>query len=385
MLTLIEGGDVHGPDPGGVQSILVMGGAIATMGDLDRDAVEKLGVPVQVIDARGCVVTPGLIDPHQHLIGGSGERGFASLTPEVMWSELVEGGITTVVGCLGVDTTTRTMAALVAKAKGLNEEGLTAFVYAGGYNVPPSTLTGSVRSDLLFVQEVIGAGEVAIADARSTEPSVPELARLVRDAYVGGLLAGKAGITHFHVGEMESRLAVLRALLDDYRIDPDLLYPTHVERNEALMGEAVELTRRGVTVDVDVVERDLAVWMRFFMDHDGDPARLTVSSDAAINSPLTLLDQIRSCVLEHGMPLARLLPCVTSNTARVLKLPRKGRLGPGADGDVIVLRRDTLELTAVVARGRVVMKDGRLQQRESFRAGSNRRVTWYGENATSDG
>jgi beta-aspartyl-dipeptidase (metallo-type) len=384
MFIVIEGGEVYAPERRGVHSVLIIRDTIAQVGDIDRGAIERLGLPVEVIDARGCVVTPGLIDPHEHLIGGSGERGFASLTPEVMWRELVEGGITTVVGCLGVDTTTRTMPALVAKAKGLTEEGLTAFVYSGGYNVPPSTLTGSVRSDLLFVQEVIGAGEVAIADARSTEPSVAELARLVRDAYVGGLLSGKAGVTHFHVGDLPRGMEPLRALLADYDVDPALLYPTHVERNERLMAEAIALTERGVTVDVDVVERDLHVWFRFFLDHGGDLSRLTISSDAAINSPTTLLDQLRSCVVEHGVRLEQILPCVTANTARVLKLPAKGRLEPGADGDVAVMRQDSLELVAVIAKGRAVMKESRIEHRESFLAESNRRVNWYGKNATSN-
>jgi len=378
MLTVIDGGEVFAPEPLGQQQVLLVRDVIAAVGNVDRRAVEALGLPVEVIDATGCVVLPGLIDPHEHLIGGSGERGFASQTPEVMLDELVEGGITTVVGCLGVDTTTRTMEALVAKAKGLSAEGLTAFVYAGGYNVPPTTITGSVRRDLLFVNEVIGAGEIAISDARSTEPSVEELARLVRDAYVGGLLSGKAGVTHFHVGDLATRLAPIRALLDQYSIEPALLYPTHVERNEALMREAVELTHRGVTIDVDVVEADLARWVRFFLDHGGDPARLTVSSDAAINSPGSLLAQIRSCVLEHAFSLEHMLPLVTANTARVLKLTGKGRLAPGCDADVLVLRRETLELTGVIARGRTMMSNGRLQRRASFLAETNRRVEWHG-------
>src|SRR5215203_391083 len=155
MFTIIEGGDLYAPEPRGVQSLLLIRGAIARIGKVDRRAVEALGLPVEVIDAAGCVVAPGIVDPHEHLIGGSGERGFASQTPEVALSELIAGGITTVVGCLGVDTTTRTMAALVAKAKGLNDEGLTAYVYSGGYDVPPASLTGSLRADLLFVDQVI--------------------------------------------------------------------------------------------------------------------------------------------------------------------------------------------------------------------------------------
>src|SRR5215210_5596444 len=266
MLTLIENGEIYAPEPRGRGSVLILGDRVARVGEVDARAVEALGLELAVIDATGCLVTPGLIDPHEHLLGGSGEKGFSTQTPEIFLSELVGAGVTTVVGCLGVDTTTKTMPGLLARAKALREEGLTAFVYTGGYNVPPTTLTGSVRDDILFVEEVIGAGEVAISDLRATEPDGRELARLVSDAYAGGLLGGKAGVTHFHVGEGRKRLAPLRALLDEYDVEPAWLYPTHVERSRALMEEAIELTRRGVVVDVDTVEEDLAKWLGFYLE-----------------------------------------------------------------------------------------------------------------------
>src|SRR5215210_5220351 len=206
MLTLIENGEIYAPEPRGRGSVLILGDRVARVGEVDARAVEALGLELAVIDATGCLVTPGLIDPHEHLLGGSGEEGFSTQTPEIFLSELVGAGITTVVGCLGVDTTTKTMPGLLARAKALKEEGLTAFVYTGGYNVPPTTLTGSIRNDILFIDEVIGGGEIAISDLRAREPDALELARLVTDVYVGGILSKKAGITHFHVGDGKRRL-----------------------------------------------------------------------------------------------------------------------------------------------------------------------------------
>ena len=55
-------------------------------------------LPVETVDAEGGFVVPGLIDPHEHLLGGSGESGFSSQTPEITLSEIVAAGITTVVG-----------------------------------------------------------------------------------------------------------------------------------------------------------------------------------------------------------------------------------------------------------------------------------------------
>jgi beta-aspartyl-dipeptidase (metallo-type) len=379
MLTLIENGEIYAPEPSGRGSVLIFGDRVMRVGEVDRRAVEALGLELVVIDATACFITPGLIDPHEHLLGGSGEKGFRTQTPEIFLSELVSAGITTVVGCLGVDTTTKTMPGLLARAKALREEGLTAFIYTGGYNIPPTTLTGSIRDDILFVEEVIGAGEIAISDLRATEPDTRELARLVSDAFAGGLLSRKAGVTHFHVGDGRKRLAPLRALLDEYDVEPAWLYPTHVERSRALMEEAIELTRRGVVIDVDTVEEDLAKWLGFYLERGGDPARLTVSSDASISSPRTLHEQLRDCIVNHRLPVELVLSLVTANTSRVLKLDGKGRLAAGADADVLVLREGSLEIKEVLAGGRRLLREGEICKTETFLENSNRKVLLSGK------
>jgi beta-aspartyl-dipeptidase (metallo-type) len=378
MLILIENGEVYAPERLGRQAVLLAGGHILKIGEVDREALDTLGLEVAVIDATRCLVTPALIDPHEHLAGGSGERGYATQTPEVYATEIVRAGITTVVGCLGVDTTTKTLHALLAKAKGLKEEGLSAFIWTGGYNIPPTTLTGSVRDDIMLIDEVIGAGEVAISDDRSTEPQPHELARLVNEAHNGGMLSRKAGVTHFHVGSKEAGLRPLRTLIEEYQTPPAWLYPTHVERNEALMREAVDLTRRGAFVDIDTVEEDLPGWLRFYLDHEGAPGRLTISSDASISSPRTLFEQLRLCALEHEFPLEQLLPLVTSNTARVLKLEDRGRLAAGKRADLLVIGREQFEIKEVICGGRRLMTDGRLSFSEKFLEESNRRITLGG-------
>lgn len=383
MLTLIENGDIYAPAPLGRKDVLILNDRIAKIGEVDRRALLALGLELEIIDASGCLVTPGLIDPHQHLLGGSGERGFSTQTPEIYASELALAGITTVVGCLGVDTTTKTMPALLAKAKGLNEEGLTAYIWSGGYNVPPTTLTNSVREDILFISEVIGAGEIAIADARSIAHDPLELSKLIRDAYVGGLLSRKCGVTHFHVGDEKTRLKLLRTLIDDFEINPALIYPTHVERNEELMREAIELAGRGSYIDIDTVEHDLHKWLRFYLDNGGHPERLTISSDASINSPQSLFEQVRSCVLKYDFPLEQTLACVTTNTAAVLKLDHKGRLAVGCQADALVLRQGSLEIKDVIARGRCLVRDGQLAFCENFLSESNRHIRLEGKTTHS--
>jgi beta-aspartyl-dipeptidase (metallo-type) len=378
MIKLIENGDVYAPAPLGRQSLLLLDGRIARIGDVDRRQMESLGVEVEVIDASGQIVCPGLIDPHQHILGGSGERGFRSMTPEIFAEELASAGVTTVVGCLGVDVTMKNMPGLIGKAKALREEGIDAYVWTGGYQVPPATLLHSVREDILFVQEVIGVGEIAISDERSTDPDPLELSKVVHEAYNSGMLANKSGLTHFHMGDHERRLAPLRELVDKFAVEPSWLYATHVERSEALMQEAIEFSARGAHIDIDVVEEELPRWLRFYLHKGGDPSRLTVSSDASINSPRVLFEQLRGAIRDHKLPFEQVWALATANTARVLKLDRQGTLEVGKRGHFLILEERSLDVLHVHSETGWMMRDGSLLRHSDWLEGNKREIHLVG-------
>jgi beta-aspartyl-dipeptidase (metallo-type) len=379
MHYLIENIETYDPQPLGRISVLSIGSRIAKLGAIDRRGLDLLGLEYEVIDGRNRLLLPGFIDVHEHLLGGSGEGGFGTQTPPIFLDEIVRGGITTVVGTLGVDSTTTTMQALVAKAKALADQGLTAWCYVGGYSVPPATVTGVLRDDLLLVAEIIGAGEIAISDHRCTDPSARELARVVDDAHVAGLLSGKAGITHFHVGDKPKRLSLLREILDEFNVDPGSLYPTHIERTPELFEEALELVARGVNVDIDVVEKDLHKWLRRYFDSGANRNRLTVSSDSFLTSPGNLYNQLRDCVVRQQFALEEVLPLVTTNPARILKFPTKGKVKVDADADLVLVEKGTLEITDVFALGRPMIRDGQLQARERFLEKSDRHIRLEGK------
>ncbi len=362
MLTLIHSGEVYTPEPIGVQSLVLAGPSILKIGDIDAAALQAIDVPSTIINAHGCVVTPGLIDPHEHLIGAGGEQSFKSRTSEVTLEELVLAGITTVVGCIGTDTVSRHLSSLLSKARQLDEQGITAYIYTGGFWVPPKTITGSIMDDLVMIDKVIGAGELAIADSRSPEPTRDDLAQLVSQAIVGGSVSGKGGIIHFHVGSGRRRLELLRALLDEHEIPSRYVYPTHITRSPELMLEAIELAKRGAFVDIDTVDDDFGNQLRFYRDHGGPPNQLTVSSDSHTpgGSPSKHFRNIISAVREFDVPLEDVLPIATSNPAEALSLKHKGRLEAGMDADVLVLRQETLDVVHVLARGRQLVRDGRV-------------------------
>ncbi|HEX6719720.1 MAG TPA: hypothetical protein VF088_21625 [Pyrinomonadaceae bacterium] len=59
MFTLIENGEVYGPEPLGHTSVLLANSKICKVGEVDATILERLDLPLEVIDASGCVVTPG--------------------------------------------------------------------------------------------------------------------------------------------------------------------------------------------------------------------------------------------------------------------------------------------------------------------------------------
>jgi beta-aspartyl-dipeptidase (metallo-type) len=372
VFTVIEHGEIYAPEPRGIASLLMIGERIARIGAVDTAALRATGLPCRVIDATGKLVTPGLIDPHEHLIGGGGEQGFGSRMPEVPFADIVQAGITTVVGCLGTDTVTRWLTSLLGKARQLREEGITAYMYTGGYPIPPPTITGTVTNDLVLIDLIIGVGEVAISDTRAWKPTLPQLATYVTEAMVGGSIGGKAGVVHVHVGSGEGRLALLHQIIDRYEVDPAHIHAAHVNRNEALMDDAIALARKGAFVCVDTTDNETGRWLRYYRDGDGPWDRLFVATDAHTPgaTPGHLRAALTASVLDTGLVLETVLPVFTSHTADALKLDTKGRLREGADADVVLLDAGSLAVTDVFARGRQIVASGAVVRDEGGGADS---------------
>ncbi|MCW5577095.1 MAG: hypothetical protein KIS89_00500 [Dokdonella sp.] len=237
---------MYAPAPLGTCEVLLGGGRILWLG---RDALELPGaLAVRTLDLQGQRLIPGLIDGHVHVTGGGGEAGFRSRVPPQALSRFTRAGVTTVVGLLGTDDVVRTPRELLAQVHALREEGLSAYAYVGGYHLPPATLTGSLRGDLVLIEPLIGVGEVAISDHRSSQPGFDELMRVAADAHVAGLMTGKAGILHLHLGDGSRGLELVRRALAETRLPARTFQP--VNRRKALFDEALELARQGVHIDV---------------------------------------------------------------------------------------------------------------------------------------
>ncbi len=372
MLTLIEGAEIFSPTHLGQQDLLVADGRIAWMG---KGLTVPANWPLNRVDGRGSYLVPGLVDPLAHITGGGGEGGFAFRTPELAASEALKAGVTTLVAALGTDSLTRTPAQVLGKVREFRAAGVSAFMYTGSYHLPVKTLTGTVESDIILIPEVLGVGEVAISDHRSSAPTHHELARLASEARVAGLLAGKSGVSFFHIGDGKGALAPLRALRDETDIPLRQLYPTHCNRNPWLFAEAIEWGKAGGWVDLttssfpDLLEdgERLAADGLAELLAAGVPAeRITFSSDA--NASLPRFDgegrliemrcgQIASlwqqCVraTRLGVSLERALAAVTSNPAQALGLGSKGRIWVGQDADLLLIHARTFAIERVMSGG----------------------------------
>jgi beta-aspartyl-dipeptidase (metallo-type) len=385
MITLLRNAELYDPAPCGLRHLVVGGEQVLWTGR-DVPALDH-ALDVQELDLGGRRVIPGLIDSHVHLTGGGGEAGPETRVPPVALSRLTLGGVTTAIGVLGTDDTVRTTAELVTVARGLIAQGLSAWCHTGGYHVPPTTATGGVRGDIALIDLVIGVGELAISDHRSSHPTLDELLRIAGDAHVGGLMSGKAGIVHLHVGDGPRGLEPVREALDRSELPAGVFNPTHVNRRRVLFEEAVALTERGCSIDITAfpVAEGEDAWsaddaLVRYLDGGADPERVTVSSDGGgclpvfdgegrvasfdVGSPSACGSALRS-LLKRGQALERVLPAFTANPARVLQLHRKGHLRRGADADLVVLDAQGA-VADLMARGRWLVREGRAVVRGVF-------------------
>lgn len=388
-MKLIQGAAVYAPEYLGVRDVLIEGSRI-------RKIADKIPVAeayeVQVIDGNGMLLFPGFIDGHVHILGGGGEGGYHTRTPEIMLTDITSGGVTTVVGCLGTDGTTRTMASLLAKARGLEEEGITAYIYTGSYQVPVRTLTGSILDDLVLIDKVVGCGEIALSDHRSSQPTCEEFARIVGDTRVGGILSGKAGLVNIHMGDGERMLSCLRYVVKNTEIPPSNMLPTHINRSTRLLKDGMDYAKTlGGYVDLttssdpDYLEKDevkASTGLKFLLEQGVPEHQITFSSDGQGSMPIfdrdgnflglgvgkvtSLYREVRDAVLKEKVDITQALRTVTANPAALLKLTRKGRIAVGCDADLVLVRQEDLQIHTVLAKGRRMVQNGASVRKGTF-------------------
>lgn len=374
---LIKNADVYAPEHLGTRDIFLAGGKIVAM-------AEKLDVTLpdlEVIDAAGYIVAPGLVDQHIHITGGGGEGGWHSRCPELVFSELVKAGVTTFLGVSGTDSMTRSVENLLAKVRGLKNEGASGWMWTSNYAYPVTTITKDVRTDMLAIPEVLGV-KIALGDHRSSFPNQHEIMQILADVRVSGMLTGKTGFLHVHLGDFPYSFDIFdKCVAQGMPIKH--IRPTHVARHPEVFRRACEFAKKGGFIDIttgggnymgsaaDAVRAALA---------DGVPFdRITLSSDGhgsmprfneagemvglGIGSIMCDIETIRELKDELGVEKA--LTPMTKTVAGALGLETKGGIAVGKDADILFLTKD-LDIDWVFMMGKVAMRKGEVVMKGAF-------------------
>ncbi len=382
MIKLLKNTNIFSPNYIGKKDVLIMCDKISKISD-DLSSYTQLP-DIQVYDFHGLNLAPGFIDSHVHIAGGGGEQGFSSRTPDIKLTDLTLAGVTTVLGLLGTDGDTRSVENLYAKAKALEEEGITTFILTGSYAYPSVTLTGDVKRDIMFIDKVIGA-KIAISDHRSSHVTENELTRLISESRLGGMLANKAGLTVFHLGDDKQGLSILNEIVSKNPIKYSSLLPTHIGRNENLFNQALKFMKNGGFVDftVDLLDEDITARQIATALKAGDFSdNISISTDSCGSIPD--FDEMGNCIgltyvlpniisnelnllhQKHGIPIEDVIKFITLNPAKRLKIDHyKGKIAEGYDAD-IVLFDDDFNIHHVFAKGQCMVLDKEVIKRNVF-------------------
>jgi len=380
-IILIKNAELIAPLSLGRQDVVIAGSKIAAIGTNFNLASSNL--PVQVIDATDCYLTPGFVDSLVHFIGGGGEGGFATRTPEMQLTDATLGGVTTAVGVLGTDATTRTLTNLLAKAHALESEGITTYCHTGSYEIPCRTLMGNITDDLILIDKFIGVGEIAISDHRSSQPTTDEIRKVAAAARVGGILAGKSGVVSVHMGAGERILQPIYQAVAGTELKLKQFYPTHMNRNRRVFEAGLEFALKGGVIDftTSTTEFDLkhgevaaAAALAEALQHGINIMQLTLSSDGNASLPIyddegellglqvgsvqSLYQAARDAVMQHKVSLSDAICSISASPAAILGLKHKGRVAENCDADIVLLHKDNLQIRDVIGKGTLLVQQG---------------------------
>lgn len=379
MFKIIKNANVFAPQPLGKKDILLCFDKIVAI----EDSLDGIQLPgeVEILDVENSRVTPGFFDQHVHLTGGGGEGGPATRVPPIMPSQLLRAGITTVCGVMGTEGTTKFPEELYAKVMGLRQEGLTAYMHTGSYQYPTRTITGSPRKDIITIEPVLGV-KIALADHRCSFPNDDEMLKLVADVRMGGMLSGKKGVLHVHLGDYGGAYEQFERLIAR-GLARHHFSPTHTGREPKLFEQAIEFAKKGGVIDitsgggnyypfVECVQRALKAGV--------DRSRITMSSDgngsmpkfengimvAIVAAPVNANHMMLKEMVANGIDFETALMMTTSNVADSLGV-KEARLQPGMTANLCVFK-DSLDIDTVIARGVTWIQNGKSIKLANFEA-----------------
>jgi beta-aspartyl-dipeptidase (metallo-type) len=239
-----------------------------------------------------------------------------------------------------------------------------------------------------LIDEVIGVGEIAIADHRSSFPTVEELIRLAELARVGGMLGGKAGVVNLHMGDAKNPFNLIYEAVEKSELNFSQFLPTHCNRNDYIFEDAKEYGKKGF---VDITASSYP----YFPEYEVKPSKaidelvksgvpiehITMTSDGGgslpdfdengnlvklvSGPPASIFRETIDLIRNEKMPIEKAILPVTKNPATILKLKNKGQIKENFDADVIVLSKN-FEIIHLIANGTMMIENKKIIKKGYF-------------------
>jgi beta-aspartyl-dipeptidase (metallo-type) len=379
MFTLVKNGTLYSPEYKGKLNIVICMGKIVSIGKEDDFLSLNFSDKVKIIDAKGMIIIPGFIDQHMHFLGGGGKLGYSSRAGIIEYNDIIRFGVTTAIGSLGVDSYLKNLNSLLIRAKELAAKGLTTYLLTGGFQLPLKSITDSVFNDLIYIDKVIGIGEIGISDPYGSQPTVEEVIRIAANSKAVSTMSEKAGIIFIHIGPGSKGLKLISEVVNRSDLSINQFVITHVNRSRRLLEEAIEFAKIGGRIDITTgISPEYGIKgsisphdaLKQILENSVSINNITLSSDSGgfrcvddnnckidkvLLSSETILNTIIRSVKIHHIDFAKALKTVTSNVSKIWNFYSKGEIKPYMDADLIFLDAN-YHIRKVMINGKIVFE-----------------------------